>query len=47
MYFERGDDELCLLEVAVIEVVDDDIGVEEHLFEEADLLRLSEREVRR
>lgn len=47
VYFERGDDELCLLEVAVIEVVDDDIRVEEHLFEEADLLRLSKREVRR
>lgn len=47
VYFERGDDELSLLEVAVVEVVDDDVGVEQHFFEEADLLRLSEREVRR
>lgn len=47
MYLECRDDKLRFFEIAVIEIIDDDIGVEQYLFEETNLLRLSEREVRR
>lgn len=40
MHLESGDDELCFLEVALVEVVDNDIRVEDNLLEEGDLLRL-------
>ena len=33
VHFESGDDKLCLFEVALVEVVDDDIRVEQHLLE--------------
>lgn len=41
VHLESGDDKLCFFEVALVEVVDDDIRVEEHFFEKGDLLGLN------